>query len=283
MTGTETGNAVQRRNWNEVSGPKWIRHEALQEASLARIADLLLSAAAPAAGELVLEIGCGTGTLLEPLSCLVGPTGSVTGIDISATMLTLARKRAPSGVALMEADVQTTALGGPYDLMLSRFGVMFFTDPVAAFANLRGALRPTGRLSFVCWGELADNPHWRDALDVASQFVGPPEPREPHAPGPLAFADPDWVTTVLTKAGFRAPRVRSARVPLVYPSAEAAAELAVRMGPAGALITERHADAPTIAAIKARLAASWVPQEACVNLVTAFPVSRCEPQQYPRG
>jgi SAM-dependent methyltransferase len=262
-------NDAQRVNWNEQAGPKWIRYEALLEAELAPIAALLLTRAAPAAGQAVLEIGCGTGTMLSGLAETVGEQGRVVGIDISATMLGLARTRAPASVQLIEGDAQTAPLGGPYQLMLSRFGVMFFADPVAAFAHLRGALAEGGRLCFVCWSRLEDNPHWATALAAAVRHLGAPSPSDPLAPGPLAFADPDRVGAVLDTAGFSRVSIHTLHVKLAAAGSEEAAELAVRMGPAGALIREREASAETIEAIRDEIARDWTPQQASIHLVEA--------------
>jgi SAM-dependent methyltransferase len=228
-----TANDVQRRNWNEIAGPKWIRNEALLEASHAAIGDLLLDQAAPQAGEAALEIGCGTGTLLTRLAELVGPAGHAAGVDISATMLEVARARVPARVHLTELDVQIDPLGGPYDLAMSRFGVMFFDDPVAALRNVRAALRPGGRLCFVCWASLEQNPHWRDALAITVRHLGPPEPADADAPGPFAFADPDRVLGLLSAAGFGQVTLRTEHPALGVSGVVDAVEIAVAMGPAG--------------------------------------------------
>jgi SAM-dependent methyltransferase len=262
-------NDAQRVNWNEQAGPKWIRYEALLEATLAPLAALLLDEAAPAMGEAVLEIGCGAGTLLGELAARVGPQGKVVGVDISATMLAVARTRAAASVALIEADAQTAALGGPYQLVLSRLGVMFFADPVAALANLRSALAPGGRLCFVCWAGIEQNPHWSGPLAVATRYLGRPEPRDKFAPGPLAFADPGRVRDLIDAAGFSRVSLRTCQVPFAVANAQDAAELGVRMGPAGALISEREASAETIAAIRDEIARDWTPQQASIHLVEA--------------
>jgi SAM-dependent methyltransferase len=262
-------NAAERQNWNAVAGPKWIRLEALLEAQHAAIGALLLDEANVRAGERVLEVGCGTGTLLGKLAAEVGGGGMVAGVDISTTMLALARARAPAGVRVFEADAQTDALGGPYDVLVSRFGVMFFDDPVAALANLRAALRPGGRLCFVCWAALALNPHWRESLAVVARHVGAPEPRDASAPGPFAFADPDRVRALLAAAGFGAVSLRTEQPVLGSVCAADAVEIAMRMGPGGALIGEQAPDADTLAAIRAELLAAWQPQRATVHVVTA--------------
>jgi SAM-dependent methyltransferase len=268
---TIAANDAQRRNWNEVAGPKWIRNEALLEASHAGITEALLNAAAPLPGQAVLEIGCGTGTLLTRLADLVGAQARVCGVDISATMLALARTRVPPQVTLAEADAQADPLGGPHDLAVSRFGVMFFADPVAAFRNIRASLHPAGRLCFVCWAALEQNPHWRDALAIAARHLGAPEPGDPHAPGPFAFADPARVRALLEQSGFTQVEIRTAQPPLTVSGVEDAVEIAVSMGPAGALISQRQPNAATLAAIREEIARTWSPQQASVHMVKARP------------
>ena len=129
-----------------------------------KVNDLLLARSAVAPGEKVLEVGCGTGAATVPLAEAVGGTGEVVGIDISEPMLAAARERiSQSGlrnITLLRADAQVHAFEpNRFDLIASRFGVMFFADPVAAFRNLLGAMRPGGRLCFACWASLEENRH----------------------------------------------------------------------------------------------------------------------------
>ncbi len=164
MATQSTANAAQQEYWNTVAGPRWVGLEGFVERRVGAVNDLLLRHSAVDAGEQVLEIGCGTGAFTVPLSEAVGDRGQVVGADISDAMLAGARKRiAESGrrnVSLMQADAQTHEFEpGRFDLIASRFGVMFFSDPAAAFTNLRSAARPAGRLCFACWGPLAENRH----------------------------------------------------------------------------------------------------------------------------
>jgi SAM-dependent methyltransferase len=268
----DTGaNAAQRAAWNDVQGPKWLRHEDALEASLAAVATLLLAQASPSGGERVLEVGCGAGTLLARLAALVGSAGTVTGLDISATMLAVAGSRAPASVRLLERDAQTEALDGPYDLILSRFGVMFFADPAAAFHNLRGALAPGGRLCFACWAGLDRNPQWAVPLEIAARHVGPPAQTDPRAPGPMAFADPDYVRDLLGSAGFATVQLNTLHFPFQVADAAQAAALAVTMGPAAFLLREREAGPATIAAVRAEIAQAWQKVDGTIHLVTARP------------
>ena len=159
-------NADQAEYWNGPRGAQWVRLQEELDQRLAPLLHLLLDPAIIRPDQRVLDVGCGTGASLLSISPLVGPGGRVTGIDIAAPLLVRARERlserAVRNVELIEADAQTHSFGRTrYDAIVSRFGVMFFSDPVAAFANLRRALAPDGRLAFVCWAPLEDNPWFR--------------------------------------------------------------------------------------------------------------------------
>ncbi len=271
-------NARQIAYWNEVAGPKWVRIQGAMEARLAGVEDMLLERAKPRPGERVLEIGCGTGTTTARLADAVGSTGHVTAIDVSRPMLDVARIRlaAQRNVTLTEADAATARFEGTYDLLTSRFGIMFFEDPVAAFRNLHAALRPGARLVCVAWAPITDNPHWSVPLRLAIERLGPPKPRRPHAPGPLGFDDPAYVTALLTEAGFTAATVRAEPVTLIGKSLDDEAGVAATMGPAGALLDEKEVDAATrtelTAAFRAALpdyADKSARLRATVHLITA--------------
>jgi SAM-dependent methyltransferase len=160
-------------------------------------------------------------------------------------MLAVARRRAAAekvaGVAFIEADAQTRAIDrGTFDAVFSRFGVMFFADPVAAFANLRTALRPGGRLTFLCWRKPADNPclmaPYRAAVDL---FPVPPEKTDPLAPGPFAFADPERVEDILGRAGFAAVALTPHDQPIGGHTPDRALHLALHIGPLARLLREQ--------------------------------------------
>jgi SAM-dependent methyltransferase len=141
----------------------------------------------------------------------VGPDGAVTGIDISEPNLALANARAHAGmadVAFLKADAATYEFEPAFDLAFSRFGVMFFDDPVAAFANLRKALVKTGRLVFVCWRTFKENDWSFEPYEAALDLLPPQEPTDPHAPGPFAFADDGRLGGILERAGYRGIRIK---------------------------------------------------------------------------
>jgi SAM-dependent methyltransferase len=166
-----------------------------------------MDAAEISAGERVLDVGCGCGHTSLELSRRTGARGRVFGVDISAPMLELARERAAKAktgrVEFMLADAQTAALErNAFDLLFSRFGVMFFADPASAFTNLRRSLVSGGRLAFVCWQPLVKNPWMLVPLGAAAQHISLPPPPPPGAPGPFAFGDADRVARILAQAGF---------------------------------------------------------------------------------
>lgn len=251
-------NEKQIAYWNEIAGPKWIRIQGAMEARLVGVEDRLLARAAPRAGERVLEIGCGTGSTTARLADLVDPAGQVIAVDVSRPMLgaAAARLEGRENVVLLEADAARATFPHRFDLIVSRFGVMFFEDPVAAFANLHAALAPGGRLVCAAWAPIADNAHWAVPLAIAIERLGPPKPRRPNAPGPLGFSDPGHVRAVLEQAGFGEVTVVAETVTLFGRSLDDEADIAATMGPAGALLDEKQVDAATRADLRAAFRAA---------------------------
>ncbi len=263
----DAANAEMRQYWNEVAGPRWVSRAEIQEARNIEVARLLLAEANAAPGERVLDVGCGPGATALPLAAAVGPTGHVTGIDIAEPMLGLLRRRvAEQGIANLTtllADAQTHAFPpASFDLLTSRFGVMFFADPKAAFRNLAGALRPGGRLAMAVWASIADNVHWKIPYDIAVGRVGPPAPALPYAPGPMAFRDPDYLRGFLSPAGFANIRVDKRAFHVLGRSAASEAEHAGVLGPSGRLLDEKQADEATRQAIVKETEAAFAAYEA---------------------
>jgi SAM-dependent methyltransferase len=200
--------------WNGPSGAAWAKNADEQDRELSAIGDAAISALAPAPGESVLDVGCGPGTTTVALARRVGPNGRVVGIDISAPLLAVARQRAVdvANVAFVEADAQTaTPPGVPFTASFSRFGVMFFDQPDAAFANLYRATSPGGRLAFACWGPVDDNPWFLAPMMAVMGVPGLdlPPPPGPEDPGPFALSDTDRVRRILATGGWRDIDIRS--------------------------------------------------------------------------
>lgn len=204
--GLTMANEEQAHFWNDVAGALWVSSEEEMEHHTGPFGDAALTAAVPIGGERILDVGCGCGATTVTLGKAVGPEGTVVGVDLSSVMLARAEERASASrldhVMFRQEDAQDGELGnGVFDLVFSRFGVMFFAQPSAAFANLRSALRPEGRLVFVCWQAPSAN-LWmslpnRVALRV---FDLPPPPHD--APGPFSLANPERIESVLRAGGF---------------------------------------------------------------------------------
>jgi SAM-dependent methyltransferase len=239
-------NTAMGEYWNQVAGPRWVGRAGLQEARNIEVAHLLQREAAPQPGERVLDIGCGTGATAIPFAAAVAPGGHVTGIDIAAPMLDQARQniaQAGAGnIALVQADAQAHRFPpDSFDLLISRFGVMFFADPVAAFTNLFAGLRQGGRLCMAVWASIDENTHWKIPFDIAVKHLGEPAPVDPHAPGPMAFRDPAYLRDILTKAGFTAIDIAPQGFTVVGQTPKKDAELAALFGPAWRLMEEKQA------------------------------------------
>ena len=198
-------NIYQVADWNGQSGARWVANQARLDAMVAVFGEAAIEAVAPAPGERVLDIGCGAGASSLALAARVGAEGQVLGVDISEPLIGRARALAPpdTPVLFQLADASSAALPeGAFDILFSRFGVMFFDDPTGAFAHMRRALRPGGRVAFVCWRGVAENDWVRLPMGAIKDILPPPAPPDPEAPGPFSFADKGRVARILTAAGF---------------------------------------------------------------------------------
>lgn len=235
-------NQDQADYWNSDSGKKWVRFQNDLDTVFAPIARRLIERANPSSGERVLDVGCGTGAVSMELVSHVGDEGSVTGLDISSPLLDHANERITDQhigrIGYVLADAQTHAFEpGTIDLMVSRFGLMFFSDPVAAFKNISGALRPGGRLAFVSWAPPQENPWFTIPGDAAIARLGKPETTPANAPGPFGFANIDYVLGILSEAGLVDGAASVEQVDLHYPGqVEDAAFLASNIGPAARIL-----------------------------------------------
>lgn len=202
-------NDEQAAFWSRIA-PKWLEldDQLALEVLGALPAKLAMDRLNVLAGQRVLDIGCGTGRTTLELAGLVGSAGAVVGVDIAAELLARGRAEAArleiDTAEFLHGDVQVINLGkSQFDAAYSRFGVMFFADPVAAFANVRKALRPGGMLSFACWGGVLENEWALVAVAAVVQVTGAPPPMPgPGEPGSFSLADPDRVREVLGEAGF---------------------------------------------------------------------------------
>src|SRR5581483_2213512 len=246
-------NQEQIRYWNEQGGPRWVLMQQRLDAHIQPLGLVALQRAEAKPGERVVDVGCGCGQSSLELAERVGPNGSVLGIDISHPMLNRARERQQglgcANLEFVQADAQTHQFTHEqFDLVFSRFGVMFFENPTAAFRNLCTALQSNGRLTFLCWQALEKNDWARVPLKAALQHVQPPAPPAPGAPGPFAFADPGRVRQILEAAGFTAVHCESHEAELNMGGAttvDEAVEFSLEIGPVARLLADNPAGTRT--------------------------------------
>ena len=261
-------NQDQIAYWNGEVGQRWAACHGALDAVFTPFTEALFARAALAPGARVLDIGCGAGETALMAARRVGPGGRVTGADLSEPLLAAARARAagePAGAAPVDwlaADAQShdfrrEAADG-FDHALSRFGVMFFADSVAAFANIRRALAENGRLTFLCWRGVPDNPWVALPREAVLRVVPDLEPPPPDAPGPFRFAERAHLLSILEAAGFRAVACEAVAHDMTLgESPEAAADFVVTRGPCARLLRDRppEAQAAALAAVTETLSA----------------------------
>src|SRR5262245_16382712 len=251
-------------------------HEPLEK-QLAPLGRRAMSALSAKYGERILDLGCGTGQTSVELARIVGSEGQVLGIDRSAAVLQIARVKAKdcAQVRFVQADAHVFSFEpGAYDAAFSRFGVMFFADPVAAFINIRRALKPAGRLAFVCWRSLEENDLDIVPLRAASGFL-PSQSSDPGSAAPFSFAEPARVYEILTAAGFKDIQITAHDEEVGSGDPESMLELLLRMGSLGKIVRE----APELRALVAEpvrkaLAAHYGPKGATLNAATWIVTAR---------
>jgi SAM-dependent methyltransferase len=276
---THGGNAAQIDYWNATAGLTWAAFQRQLDRQLEPLGAEVMRVLSPMPGERVVDIGCGCGHTSFALAERVGPDGSVLGVDISQPMLEVAERRAAERQAarprFRQADAQADDLeGAAFDGAFSRFGVMFFSEPITAFRNIRRALKPAGRLAFVCWRPLAENPWMAVPLAAARPMLPPLPPPDPIAPGPFAFADPARVEAILTGAGFGSLRITPFDTRIGGGGLDETMALTLRVGPLGAALRENPELVPAVtdvvrAALAAYLTDEGVMLPAAVWIVSA--------------
>jgi SAM-dependent methyltransferase len=237
-------NSEQIAEWNGALGQRWVAMQREIDRIVMPFGDAALKAAAPQPGERVIDVGCGCGDTSIEIARIVGETGSVLGIDVSQPMLEVARSSGAlancAHLAFRHGDASEAELPANTDLLFSRFGVMFFTQPSQAFSHLRRSLRPGGRCVFVCWRAPRDNAWAMTPLSAARAAMRvTPAPANPDAPGPFAFADEERLRAILSGAGFGAIDVQRFDAALsLGATPRSAAEGAVQIGPVSRFVRE---------------------------------------------
>lgn len=189
-------------DWHALAAP-WLKVETQTDGAHRPVLDGVMARAGLAPGQSVLDIGPGGGVSLLRAADAVGPDGHVTGIEIAPPFVARARARVPGQVTLVEGDAQTLGFQErQFDAAISLFGVMFFTDSVAAFQNIRKALKPGAALTFACWGGRDANPWFAMPAAVAAEVLGPGPAPDPEAPGPMRFSEPERIRSILDQAGW---------------------------------------------------------------------------------
>jgi len=267
-------NAYQVADWNGPSGERWVANQVRLDAMVAVFGQAAIEAAAPATGERVLDVGCGAGASSLALSARVGAAGQVLGVDISEALIGRARALAPqeTPVLFQVADASNAGLPeGTFDVLFSRFGVMFFEDPTKAFAHMRRALRPGGRVAFVCWRGAAENDWVRVPMGAIKGIVPPSAPPDPEAPGPFSFSDQGRVRRILTEAGFADIAITpfDASVPVGEGATRDAAiadavKMALEVGPVSRALADQPPDVRARASAAVRATFALLPGERSV-------------------
>jgi SAM-dependent methyltransferase len=207
MSELTIANQEQREFWSDIKGDLWVTLQPRIDTMLATFGDKALDTLNPQSGERILEIGCGTGTTTLALGGRVGTSGEILAADLSRPMLNKAIERANVSaehpITFVEADAQVHSFPtATFDAVYSRFGVMFFDDPIAAFRNIRKAVRPGGRMAYVCWADRKANPWIRIPAGAAKTCLDLPAPPPDDAPGQFSMENEDRVQQILHDAGW---------------------------------------------------------------------------------
>ncbi len=243
-------NGYQAEGWNSTVGASWATFHEQIDRQIAPLGRAAMAKAGLKPGMSVLDVGCGCGETSIDLAKQVAPGGRVLAADISGLLLGIARDQAKAAGAVnlefMQADAQAHAFPPrAFDVAFSRFGVMFFEDPSAAFANIRSAIKPGGRLAFVCWRAPQENPYLSAAMAAVRDLLPPGPPPVPNAPGPFGFADGERTRGILSGAGFSDVAVEPLDQAIGGEDLDASVAQALRMGPLGSALRENDPDEAT--------------------------------------
>jgi len=274
-------NADQIAYWNGPGGQHWADRQQAQDVVLGPVSEVLIDRARARSGERIVDVGCGCGATAIALAHQVGPTGHVLGVDISGPMLARGRQVAPAGLpvefVLADATVHPFEPAG-FDLLVSRFGVMFFAEPARSFANLHRGLRPSGRLAFACWRDPRENPFFMAPLQAAYKHVPKLPQLGPEDPGPFSFASEARVRRILGEAGFSGVEMEPCNLALdiaIGRGLDTAVQSALEIGPAARALAEQPPDVVAAAtdsireALAVYLRGQSVPLPASIWIVTA--------------
>ncbi|WP_424931293.1 class I SAM-dependent methyltransferase [Amaricoccus macauensis] len=249
-------NEDQSRFWNDGPGGKtWSARADDLDQMHESVTELLLETIAPEPGMRILDVGCGAGATSLTFAKHLAPEGEVVGLDFARPLIELARERAEargiSNVSFRIDDAQSADLGiALYDAVISRFGLMFFEDPVAAFRNIHTCLKPRARIVFVAWAGADQNPWFGEARAAAEEHFGPAKPTPPDAPGPIAFAEIDRVLGILERSGFEHRRGEARDIELFHPGGlQTILQLAKVIGPIPGYLRENEGTKADLAAI----------------------------------
>jgi ubiquinone/menaquinone biosynthesis C-methylase UbiE len=262
-------NTQQIEYWNGEAAQTWVKQADALDLMLHDVGAALLNHAALRAGQCVIDIGCGSGAVTMAAQNRVGDAGQAIGLDISRPLLDNARRRAlehKSRAKFIEADASIWKADASADAIVSRFCVMFFDNPVAAFANILQAIKPSGALTFACWRSPKENDMGSGLMKATSHLFTPPEVKpDPTAPGPFAFAEQPYVESILSQAGWRDVRFDTwnGRLPLVFATARENADALAQMGPVGRMMREQN-----------------VPREKVEAALASFLEQRCDNGRY---
>ncbi len=264
--------ADQVRYWNGAGGARWLSQRERREKTRTSFSNVVMTRAAAKPGEFVIDVGCGLGDTSIALAEAVGPNGRLLAVDVSEPLLTGARERLepyPWAEAVL-ADASAFAFPtAAADLLFSRFGVMFFGDPVAAFANIRTALKPAGRMVFACW----EKNQTFLAVEAAYKVLPDLPPHDPLAPGPMSLAKPERIEAVLTGAGFKTPSLELIEVMIDVAAGEGldvAVTSTLQAGPAGRLLEGQTEAAREKVAVAVREAMAPYADGGTVKLPASF-------------